>query len=146
MTAVDHAALIDRLTSAINRHDWEALRTVYTESATSEYPQSGELFRGISNIIGQFASYPGGFVEGGVSAADVVGGGIYAATPMFTVILVEGSADRGTATFRVTYPDGSTWWVINMYELEGDRIARARLFFAPVFEAPDWRAPFRDPA
>jgi hypothetical protein len=58
---------------------------------------------------------------------------------------VEGSGDRGIAMLRVHYPDGSLWWVLNLYELRDGRIGRARVFFAPEFEAPDWRRPFQEP-
>jgi len=59
---------------------------------------------------------------------------------MFTVMKVEGSGTVGTATFMTRYPDGSTWWVVTMYELRGEQIARSTTFFAPLFEAPEWRA------
>ena len=73
-----------------------------------------------------------------------IGGDTYALTPMYTVVAVDGSGDRGTALFRTRYPDGTLWWVINVYELDGGRIARTRVFFAPEFEAPEWRAPYWD--
>jgi hypothetical protein len=60
------------------------------------------------------------------------------------VVGVDGSGDRGVAIIRVRYPDQSLWWVVNLYELRGGRIARSRAFFAPEFEAPEWRKPFRD--
>jgi hypothetical protein len=63
---------------------------------------------------------------------------------MYTVVLVEGSGDRGTAIFSLAYPDGTTWWVVNVHDLRDGRIAHARVFFGPTFEAPDWRAPFRE--
>ena len=63
-------------------------------------------------------------------------------TPMFTVMKVEGSGTVGTATFMTRYPDGSTWWVVTMYELRGEQIARSTTFFAPLFEAPEWRASY----
>jgi hypothetical protein len=35
------------------------------------------------------------------------------------------------------------WWALNLYVLREGRIVRSRSFFAPDFDAPDWRAPFR---
>ena len=144
--STDHRALIERLIDALNRNDWDRLRTVFTDDAVLEHPQSGERFRGIDNIIGQFANYPGGLVEGRVATQEVFSSAAYAVTPRFTVVQVDGGPSRGTSVFRTTYPDGSTWWVINLHELEGDRIRRARVFFGPEFDAPEWRAPFREPA
>jgi hypothetical protein len=34
--------------------------------------------------------------------------------------------------------------VLNLYELRDGRIGSARSYFAPDFEAPEWRAPYRD--
>jgi hypothetical protein len=67
-------------------------------------------------------------------------------TPRFTLLKVEGSSNRGTATLRTTYADGSTWWIVILYELRDGRFARATQFFAPVFEAPAWRAQWVEPA
>jgi len=58
--------------------------------------------------------------------------------------MVDGSGDRGTALNRVRYPDGSRWWAVNIYELRDGKVAHSRSFFAPEFEPPDWRAPFRE--
>jgi hypothetical protein len=33
---------------------------------------------------------------------------------------------------------------VNIYELRDGKLARSRAFFAPEFDAPDWRAPFRE--
>ena len=65
-------------------------------------------------------------------------------TPTYALVTVDGSGDRGTAINRVRYPDGSRWWAVNLYELRDGKIAHSRSFFAPVFEPPDWRAPFRE--
>jgi hypothetical protein len=50
----------------------------------------------------------------------------------------------GTAAFKARYPDGSVWWVIILYELRGDKVAKSTAFFAPTFDAPDWRKPYVD--
>jgi hypothetical protein len=144
MTNVDHHALVMRLAEAIGNQNWDALGTCYHPDAVLEYPQSGERFVGLENIKAQFANYPA-LEPGATTFEDVIGGTTYALSPLYTVLPVEGSGNRGTAVFRAGYPDGSNWWVLNIYELRGDLIARARAFFAPEFDPPDWRAPFRAP-
>ena len=67
-------------------------------------------------------------------------------TPLFTAVRVEDSGRIGTAVLRIAYPDGSRWWNVILYELRGDRIALARNFFAEEFDAPEWRAQYRDPS
>lgn len=124
--------------------DWPRLGEVLHPDAVLEYPQSGERFRGIANIRAQFEHYPD-LDPGGSELAEVIGEPkAYALTPSYTVIGVEGSGDRGTAIIRVRYPDASMWWAVNVYELRDGRIARSRTYFAPDFEAPDWRAQYRE--
>jgi ketosteroid isomerase-like protein len=144
VTDVDHRAVLTRLAEIMGRHDWAALSECVHDDAVFEYPQSGERFVGIDNIRRQFENYPG-LEPGSTSLEEVIGGTTYALSPMYTIVEVAGSGNRGTAIMRARYPDGSHWFALNTYELRGDRIARSRTFFAPEFDAPDWRAPYREP-
>jgi ketosteroid isomerase-like protein len=144
MTDVDHRELLSSFARVIRESDWDRLGDYLQPDAVVEYPQSGERFSGLENIRAQFTNYPGGLDQGSTEVDEIIGGPTFALTPMYTVIAVEGSGNRGTAIFRTRYPDGSNWWVINVYELRDGRIARSRNFFAPTFDPPDWRAPYRD--
>lgn len=143
MTDGLHARILGRMGELISTHHWDRLGEVFHDDAVIEYPQSGERFRGLANIRAQFENYPG--LEPGTSTLEeVIGDETYALTPSYTVIRVEGSGDRGTAVIRARYPDQSLWWALNLYELRDERIVRSRTYFAPDFEAPDWRAPYRE--
>jgi len=143
---VDHRALIDRFTGALSRGDYAALSEAFARDATMEFPQSGEVFEGISNIQGQFADYPR-MPEGHLSAVDVAAEPPqYALSPSYTLISVGASGTTGTATFRARYPDLSLWWVVVVYETDGDRMKHAKLYFAPDFEPAEWRAKYRIPS
>ncbi len=143
MTDGVHARILGRMGELISAHHWDRLGEVFHDDAVIEYPQSGERFRGLANIRAQFENYPG--LEPGTSKLEeVIGDETYALTPSYTVIRVEGSGDRGTAVIRARYPDQSLWWALNLYELRDERIVRSRTYFAPDFEAPDWRAPYRE--
>lgn len=131
------------MAEAVSDHNWNLLADVFHDDATLEYPQSGEVFRGLANIRSQFSNYPG-MNPGTSRLAEVIGDDAYALTPSYTLIKVEESGTRGTAVIRIRYPDESWWWAINLYELRGDRIIRSRAFFAPDFPAPDWRATYRE--
>jgi SnoaL-like domain len=145
--SADHRAVMDTLVALLNRNDVTVVADTHSPDAVMEFPQSGEVFRGVANIRAQYENYPGGLPEGGLETADVSPDEpAFAVTPVFTVVAVEGSGNRGTATFRGTYPDGSIWWVIAFYRLEGGRIAHLTVYFAPEFEAPEWRAPYREAA
>lgn len=143
MTPADHRKLMEGYASMFRTNDWSRLGEFVAEDAVFEFPQSGERFRGLANIRGQFENYPDLEVDS-TQLQEVIGGATYALTPMYTVVEVDGSGDRGTALVKVRYPDGSRWWAVNLYEVRDGKIATFQSFFAPEFEAPDWRRPFRD--
>jgi hypothetical protein len=143
MTDTDHQQLFGDFSTVLSSQQWDRLGDFVQDDATIEYPQSRERFRGLANIRAQFENYPD-LGPGSSQLQEVIGGTTYALTPTYTVIGIQGTGDRGTAIIRVQYPDGSWWWVVNVYELRDGRIARFRAFFAPDFDAPDWRAPFRE--
>jgi hypothetical protein len=139
----EHRALWTLFGEVIRSRDYDRLDEVYAQDIVAEFPQSGERFRGVDSLRGQFASYPAPEALDS-RMADVIGGTSYALTPMYTVVAVEGTGDRGTAIFRTRYPDGTYWWNINVYEVDGGRVSKLRTFFAQEFEAPAWREPFWD--
>ena len=143
MTDPVHERLLTGWADTLGRHDWDALADYLHPDVVFEFPQSGERFVGIPNIRAQFENYPG-LEPGSTQLEDVIGGTAYALTPTYTVIAVDGSGNRGTAVMRVRYPDGTMWWAVNVYELRDGLMARSRSYFAPDFDPPEWRAPFRD--
>jgi len=139
-----HQGAMRVLADVLRSQDWPRLAEVFHPDAVLEYPQSRERFRGLANIRAQFEQYPD-LDPGGSELHEVIGEPrAYALTPTYTVISVEGSGDRETAIIRVRYPDASMWWAINVYELRDGRITRSRTYFAPDFEPPEWRAPYRE--
>ena len=144
MTDSEHRRVMHGFAEMVTKHDWERIGDWVADDAVWEFPQSGERFRGVENIRDQFANYPD-LGPGTSQLEEVIGEpAAFALTPSYTVIGVEGSGDRGTAIVRVRYPDGSLWYAINVYELRGGLIARSRSYFAPDFDPPDWRAPYRE--
>lgn len=143
MTDDAHEDIMRGWARVVREHDWDAMDDYLHADAVLEYPQSGERFVGMENIRAQFENYPG-LEPGTTELKEIVGGTKYALSPMYTVIAVEGSGDRGTAVLRVRYPDQSLWWAIDLYELRDGKIARSRTYFAQDFDPPEWRAPFRD--
>ncbi len=146
---VDHRKLFDRVVEIHNAKAWDRLDEVFTDDIVEEYPQSGEVFRGLDNVRATRANYPGMGAEDLVDNLDRSSVHLAASdeqwviTPMYTAIRVEGSGTVGTAVFRLRYPDGTWWWNLLMYELRDDKVARVRDYWAPEFDPPDWRAPYR---
>jgi ketosteroid isomerase-like protein len=143
MTASELHDAMRVLSEIITRQEWDRLPEILHDDVVFEYPQSGERFRGVANVKAQFENYPD-LDPGGSELTEVIGEDAYALTPSYTVIRVEGSGAQGTAVIRVRYPDDSRWWAINLFEVRDGRIVRSRSYFAPDFEAPEWRAPFRE--
>jgi ketosteroid isomerase-like protein len=143
MTEGEHERVMRGMADVVSRHDWDRLGDIIHEDAVFEYPQSGERFRGLANIRAQFENYPD-MGPGTSQLAEVFGDDTYALTPSYTVIRVEGTGLKGTAVIRIRYPDDTDWFAINLYEVRDGRISRSRSYFAPDFEAPDWRAPYRE--
>jgi SnoaL-like protein len=143
-----HERLAERMAKVLSDLDWDAFEAMLTEDYVEDYPQSGEVIRGSKNARAVRENYPGGLREDGLDPSTVrmMTSDRWVRTPAFTVARVEGAGSAGTASYRGTYPDGSVWWVVVLYELRGERIAKATMFFAPVFEAPEWRKPYVDSA
>jgi ketosteroid isomerase-like protein len=138
---IDHRALIDRLVTNINQRDVQHLDEIFTEDVVIEWPQSGEVIRGLHNLRELIANYPSDPLldptttrAHGVDEMRVV-------APLFTLVRVQGGGNIGSAAVRARYPDGATWWWVRMYELRDGRIARSTEYFAQDFDAPEWRAP-----
>jgi SnoaL-like domain len=143
-----HDRLAERMAKALSDLNWAEFEALLTEDYVEEYPQSGEVIRGSKNARAVRENYPGGLRDDGLDPSTVrmMTSDRWVRTPVFTVARAEGAGNTGTATYRGTYPDGSVWWVVVLYELRGERIAKATMFFAPVFEAPEWRKAYVDSA
>lgn len=145
MSAVDHRARLERFVAAMNRHDYDVLDQLFTEDVVHDYPQSGEVVRGLRNFRATIENYPSGLPEDSIDSDTLrvtASDEIRVLAPFFTVVRVEGAGSEGTYTLRTRYPDGSTWWTIGFYHLRDGRFDRATVYFAPEFEAPSWRAPY----
>jgi ketosteroid isomerase-like protein len=139
---IDHRALFERLVPALNRRDPEHLDEFFTEDVVIEYPQSGEVIRGLQNMREMIAHYP---VGPHVDPTTVRAHGVdemRVVAPLFTLVRVQGGGNTGSAAVRIRYPDGSSWWWVRMYELRDGRIARSTEYFAQDFDAPEWRGPW----
>jgi ketosteroid isomerase-like protein len=142
---VDHQALSERYARALAGGDLEIIDEVFAEDFVDEYPQSGEIIRGRQNLRAMMEHRPGRPSERGPDLDSIQARASdehRVIAPLFTVVRVQGRGDAGTTTLRARYPDGSWWWIVVVYELRDGRIARSTSFFAPEFEAPEWRAPF----
>ena len=112
-------AALDQHWAASDANDFETEHLIYREDAVLEYPQSGELTRGRSNIQGQRESQPN--------------------KKRFTIRRIIGSGDLWVTEFILTYDDKPSY-TVSIMEFSGDKVARETQYFADPFPAPAWRA------
>ena len=112
-------AALDQHWAASDANDFETEHLIYHEDAVLEYPQSGELTRGRSNIQGQRESQPN--------------------KKRFTIRRIIGSGDLWITEYVLTY-DGKPSYTVSIMEFRGDKVARETQYFADPFVAPASRA------
>ena len=112
-------AALDQHWKASDGNDFETEHLIYHEDAVLEYPQSGELTRGRSNIQGQRASQPN--------------------KKRFSIRRIIGSGELWVTEFILTY-DGKPSYTVSIMEFKGDKVARETQYFADPFVAPASRA------
>jgi ketosteroid isomerase-like protein len=141
-----HRDVLMQVFEAMNTGNAELWGEVLADDVVTEYPQSGERFVGRENNMAILRNYPGGHMSVDLPNASVYvdDEGHYVMTPTFNVVKVDGEGDTIVGSGKSTYPDGSEWYVVNIATFRGDKIAHAVLYFAPVFEAPEWRKPLAE--
>jgi hypothetical protein len=94
-----------------------------------------------------FENYPGGLGRSDVNTLRVGGDDRrWAMAPNFTLVSITGGGGSYSRWFEPDIPTDSEWYVVTIFELVDGLQTRASLYFAPVFEAPEWRKPYVDAA
>lgn len=138
MTSRDNRALVERYLRGLPA-DFDVLSDLQHDDFVEEFPQSGELIRGSENFRAIHERYPGGTPDDELQR--VTGSeDRWVVAPTLTLVRISGVGDSFTAESKASYPDGSEYLVVTILELKEGRVLRARTYFAPVFEAPSWRA------
>jgi SnoaL-like domain len=119
--------------------DFDTLSELRHEDFMEEYPQSGERIRGDEASRKIHESYPGGLPK--VEAKRVIGSeDRLVFSPSAIPMRVAGLGDVYTVEGVNQYPDGQTYYTVAIIELRDGKVLRQRTYFAPPFDAPDWRA------
>ena len=112
-------AALDQHWAASDANDFVTEHLIYREDAVLEYPQSGELTRGRSNIQGQRESQPN--------------------KKRFAIRRIIGSGDLWVTEFILMY-DAKPSYTVSIMEFSGDKVVRETQYFADPFPAPAFRA------
>ena len=114
---------LDRHWAASNAGDDEAEGEIYSDDVELEYPQSGERFRGRRNVLDSRGNNP--------------------AKRRFEVRRVVGSGNLWVTEYVIFYDDRPIP-TVSIMEFRDGKVAHETQYFADPFEAPAWRAPWRD--
>jgi hypothetical protein len=132
---------VRRYAAAAAAHDLDRLAELRHPEWTATWPQSGERVLGNQAFTEIIANYPGGSPVTEVTR--IVGSeDQWVVTPGNTVARVAGSGDFWWSEWRVTYPNGDVYLVVDLLELRGGLVHRETAYWAAPFEAPEWRAPW----
>ena len=144
MAELTNREVVEHFIEAMNASDLDRAEQYLAEDLVEDYPQSGERIRGRANRRAVVENYPGraerDFAPGKYGA--LVGDDQWVMTPSMSLVRLNGSGERYTATGQITYPNRETWHVIQLIELRGGKIAKMITYFAAPFEPAAYRAKF----
>ncbi len=106
------------------RGDSDRAHEMYQEDAVLEFPQSGERFVGVENFRQWRSSYP--------------------ASTAVEFREVRGRDDLWVAEITISYDGGTPKFGVSILEFRGEKIARESIYVAEAWEAPEWRARWRE--
>ena len=135
---------VENFYKVINARDFDAWEKMLDRDYLWEMPQSGERVRGVKNNCEMNKNYPGlpTAEPPRISGSEDK----WITTPSWTVLKVTGSGDNYTGECKVTYPDGSVWHAVDIFTFRQGKILHQVAYFGTSLEAPDWRAPWREPS
>ena len=106
--------------------DPQRAHAMYHEDAVLEFPQSGERFVGVDNFREWRAEYP--------------------ASTGPEITEVRGAGDVWVAELMITYDGGAPHFGVSILEFRDERVVRETIYVSEGWEAPEWRARWRDDA
>ena len=111
---------IDRHWAASASGDLVAEHEIYHEDAVCEYPQSGEVIHGRSNLQALRGHHPG-------------------KPSGFKVRRIVGEGKLWVTEYVINYGDKRAF-TVSIMEFRGGKVAHEVQYFADPFDAPAWRA------
>ena len=141
MARLTNEECVQQYAAASAEHDLAALAALRHPEWMVFWPQSGELVQGSRDWSEIIANYPGGAPKTEITR--IVGAqDQWVVTAGNTVLKVAGSGDFWWCEWRVTYPNGDVYLVVDLLELRDGLVHRETVYWAAPFEAPEWRAPW----
>jgi len=143
MAQLTNDECVRQYAAASAEHELDALPALRHPQWSVLWPQSGESVHSSQAFAEMIANYPGGAPKAEVTR--IVGSeDQWVVTAANTAMRVAGSGDYWSSEFKLTYPNGDVYFVVDLFELRDGLIYRETVYWAPPFEAPAWRAPWVD--
>jgi hypothetical protein len=141
MSQLTNEECVRRYAAASAVHDLPTLTALRHPEWMVLWPQSGERVESDQAFAEIIGNYPGGAPKAEVTR--IVGAeDRWVVTPANTALRVAGSGDFWWSEWRLTYPNGDVYLVVDLFELRDGLIYRETVYWAAPFEAPEWRAPW----
>lgn len=142
MAELTNREIVERFVASQTTPDPGVGDEYVAEDVIEDYPQSGERIRGRANRKAIFDNYPGRAEHdfGAHKMGAIVGEDQWVMTPTLSLLRINGSGERYTSAYLITYPNGESWHLVQLIEVRGGKIARLTSYFAAPFEAPAWRS------
>jgi hypothetical protein len=139
--APSNEEIVRQYAAASAAGDVEALGRLRHADWSVDWPQSGERVHSHDAFAEILRNYPGGTPRAELTR--VVGSeDRWTISPGNTVVRVVGSGDFWWSEWRMTYPDGNSYLCVDLLELRDGCVYREVVYWAPPFDAPDWRRPW----
>jgi ketosteroid isomerase-like protein len=116
---------LDQHWTASAAGDQTAEHEIYHDDAVCEYPQSGEVIHGRSNLQALRSHHPG-------------------RPSGFDVRRITGSGEVWVTEYVISY-EGKRVYTVSIMEFRDGKVARETQYFAEPFDAPAWRAEWVQP-
>ena len=117
-------ARLEQHWTASDAGETKAENAIYAADAILDYPQSGERFRGRSEIEAQRGGHP--------------------AVRHFTIRRIQGGGDLWVSECVITY-DGVPAFSVSVMEFTDDLVMHETQYLADPFPAAGWRAALAEP-
>jgi hypothetical protein len=119
--------------------DYDTLGELRHPDFMEEWPQTGERIVGHEAYRRIHENYPGGVPK--AEPKRVIGSeDRLVLSPSGIPMRVAGIGDQYTVEGVNEFPNGETYYTVAILELRDGKVWRQRTYFAPPFEAPEWRA------
>ncbi len=121
-------AALDRLFEYVGA-DTDRAEELYHEDAVLEFPQSGERFEGRATFTEWRRQYP-----------------VPKERMRYWIRRVTVREDFTVVELSASYDEGASWMQgVQLLDWRDDMVIRERIYVTELWEAPQWRAPWRSP-